>query len=38
MKLVDKLKCLYNYAEMAKVTGIPISYLFNRGQQVKVKS
>lgn len=38
MKLVDKLKCLYNYAEMAKVTGIPISYLFNWGQQVKVKS
>ena len=38
MKLVEKLKCLYNYAEMAKVTGIPISYLFNRGQQVKVRS
>lgn len=38
MKLVDKLKCIYNYAEMAKVTGIPVCYLFNKGQQVKVKS
>ena len=32
LKLCDKLKCIYNYAEMAKVTGIPIGYLFDRGQ------
>ena len=30
--------CLINYMEMARVTGVPISYLMTRGQQVKVFS
>lgn len=30
--------CLYNYIEMARVTGIPFNYLLARGQQVKVIS
>jgi DNA polymerase delta subunit 1 len=29
---------LYNYLEMARVTGVPISYLLSRGQQIKVLS
>lgn len=32
MKLMDKLMCLYNYTEMARVTGVPINMLFTRGQ------
>ena len=28
--------CLINYIEMARVTGVPISYLSTRGQQIKV--
>ena len=30
--------CLYNLTEMARVTGVPISFLFSRGQQIKVAS
>lgn len=30
--------CLYNYTEMARVTGIPFNYVLVRGQQVKVIS
>ena len=30
--------CLFNLTEMARVTGVPISYLFTRGQQIKVAS
>lgn len=33
-----QLMCLINYMEMARVTGVPISYLMTRGQQVKVFS
>ncbi len=29
---------MYNYIEMARVTGIPIGYLLTRGQQIKVVS
>lgn len=29
---------IYNYMEMARVTGVPISYLLARGQQIKVVS
>merc|ERR1719223_1194142 len=36
--LMDKLLCLYNYIEMARVTGTPINFLLNRGQMVKVTS
>ncbi len=34
-RLMDKLMCLVNYTEMARVTGIPFMYLLARGQQVK---
>ena len=30
--------CLFNLTEMARVTGVPISFLFSRGQQIKVAS
>lgn len=30
--------CLYNYTEMARVTGIPFNYVLVRGQQIKVIS
>lgn len=29
---------MYNHIEMARVTGVPISYLLSRGQQIKVLS
>jgi DNA polymerase delta subunit 1 len=35
---MEKLMCIYNYAEMARVTGVPLNYLFIRGQQIKVAS
>jgi DNA polymerase delta subunit 1 len=38
LKLMERLCCLYNYAEMARVTGVPINFLLNRGQQIKVTS
>lgn len=34
-RLMDKLMCLINYSEMARVTGVPFNYLLSRGQQVK---
>jgi DNA polymerase delta subunit 1 len=34
-RLLDKLMCLVNYTEMARVTGVPFNYLLSRGQQVK---
>jgi DNA polymerase delta subunit 1 len=36
--LLDKLMCVINYMEMARVTGVPLSYLQTRGQQIKVIS
>jgi len=38
MKLMEKLLCMYNYVEMARVTGTPINYLLHRGQMIKVTS
>ncbi|RWS22315.1 DNA polymerase delta catalytic subunit-like protein, partial [Leptotrombidium deliense] len=38
LRLLDKLMCIINYIEMARVTGVPINYLLTRGQQVKVTS
>lgn len=35
LRLMDKLTCLANYTEMARVTGVPFNYLLARGQQVK---
>ena len=38
LRLLDKLMCVINYMEMARVTGVPLSYLQTRGQQIKVVS
>lgn len=38
IRLVDKLMCIFNYTEMARVTGIPFNYILSRGQQIKVVS
>lgn len=37
-RLLDKLMCLVNYTEMARVTGVPFNYLLSRGQSIKVLS
>lgn len=37
-KILDKLCVLPNLIEMSKVTWVPIQYLFERGQQIKVFS
>ncbi len=36
LRLLNKLMCIVNYIEMARVTGVPLAYLLQRGQQVKV--
>merc|ERR1719219_175197 len=38
LRLLEKLMCVINYMEMARVTGVPLSYLQTRGQQIKVIS
>lgn len=38
LRLLEKLMCLINYMEMARVIGVPLSYLLSRGQQIKVVS
>jgi len=38
LKLMDKLMSLYNHAEMARVTGVPLRLLIIKGQQIKVTS
>lgn len=38
LRLLDKLMCVINYMEMARVTGVPLHYLLTRGQQIKVVS
>ncbi|XP_057299818.1 DNA polymerase delta catalytic subunit-like [Hydractinia symbiolongicarpus] len=38
LRLLEKLMCIINYIEMARVTGVPLSYLLSRGQQIKVVS
>lgn len=37
-RLVDKLMYMFNYIEMARVTGVPMSFLLTRGQSIKVFS
>lgn len=37
-KLIDTLMSLINYVEMARVTGVPFSFLLTRGQGIKVIS
>lgn len=32
LRLLEKLMCLFNLTEMARVTGVPINFLFSRGQ------
>ena len=36
IRLMDQLMVLVNYVEMARVTGVPLSFLLTRGQQIKV--
>ncbi|EDO49294.1 predicted protein [Nematostella vectensis] len=38
LRLLEKLMCVINYMEMARVTGVPMGYLLSRGQQIKVMS
>ncbi|MGH0187786.1 UNVERIFIED_CONTAM: hypothetical protein FKN15_026403 [Acipenser sinensis] len=38
LRLLEKLMCVINYMEMGRVTGVPLSYLLTRGQQIKVVS
>lgn len=38
LRLMNKLMCLINYTEMARVCGVPFNYLLTRGQQIKVIS
>ncbi|OAD61418.1 DNA polymerase delta catalytic subunit [Eufriesea mexicana] len=38
LRLLDKLMCIFIYMEMARVTGVSISCLLTRGQQIKVVS
>ena len=37
-RLLDKLMYMYNYIEMARVTGVPLSFLLTKGQSIKVFS
>jgi len=37
-RLLDKLMCLVNYTEMARVTGVPFNFLLSRGQQIRFLS
>lgn len=38
LRLLDKLMCIVNYMEMARVTGVTLESLLTRGQQIKVLS
>ncbi|KAI9308732.1 DNA polymerase family B-domain-containing protein [Cunninghamella echinulata] len=38
LRLMEKLMLLFNYTEMARVTGVPFNYILVRGQQIKVIS
>ncbi|KAK2954122.1 putative DNA polymerase delta catalytic subunit [Blattamonas nauphoetae] len=38
LKLMDKLKVVANFTELSRVTGVPMSYLSIRGQQIRVIS
>uniref|UniRef100_A0A914X4B8 DNA-directed DNA polymerase n=1 Tax=Plectus sambesii TaxID=2011161 RepID=A0A914X4B8_9BILA len=38
LRLLEKLMSIINYIEMARVTGVPFSFLLQRGQQIKVVS
>jgi DNA polymerase delta subunit 1 len=37
-RLLEKLLIVYNYIEMVRVTGVPLSFLLSRGQSIKVVS
>lgn len=38
MQIFEQLAYLYNFVEMARVTGCPLAYLLERGQAVKVQA
>lgn len=37
LRLIDRLMLVYNYMEMARVTGVPFGWLLVRGQMLKVR-
>lgn len=37
LRLMEKLMALINYVEMARVTGVPLEFLLERGQQIKAR-
>jgi len=38
LRLIEKLMSIINYMEMARVTGVSLTTLLSRGQQIKVMS
>jgi len=38
LRVFDRLAFLYNFVEMARVTGVPLGFLLERGQAVKVQA
>lgn len=36
LRLFHKLMFLFNYVELARVTGVPVSFMLTRGQQIRV--
>lgn len=38
LRLFHKQQCLFRFVEMARVTGVPMEYLLQRGQSIKVFS
>lgn len=38
LRLMWKMECLYMMTEISRVCGVPLHYLFTRGQQIKVAS
>jgi DNA polymerase delta subunit 1 len=38
LRLMEKLMIVYNYIEMSRVMGVPMSFLLSRGQAIKVIS
>ena len=37
LRLFNKLMYMFNQVEMARVTGVPMSFLLTRGQSIKVR-
>ena len=37
LRLFNKLMCMFNQVEMARVTGVPMTFLLTRGQSIKAR-